>query len=48
VAPIASVDGRDVGDGRPGEFTIQLRDTLRAIARREDSRHPEWSTPVYE
>ena len=48
VAPVVSVDGREIGDGAPGEFTTHLRDTLRAIARRDDPRHPEWSTPVYE
>lgn len=48
VGPIVSVDGRSVGNGRPGEQTGALRDVLRAIARRTDERHPEWSTSVYE
>lgn len=47
VAPVVSVDGRPVGDGRPGETTLALLESLRAIARREDGRHPEWTTPVY-
>lgn len=47
VAPVVSVDGRLVGDGTPGRATEELRDTLRAIARRTDPRHPEWTTPVY-
>jgi branched-chain amino acid aminotransferase len=46
VAPVVCVDGRDVGDGKPGRLTGELRDVLRAIARRTDPRHPEWSTPV--
>jgi branched-chain amino acid aminotransferase len=47
VAPVVEVDGRAVGDGRPGMETCTLRDELRAIARRAGDRHPEWTTPVY-
>lgn len=47
VAPVVSVDGRPVGDGRPGEATLALLESLRAIARRADGRHPAWTTPVY-
>lgn len=47
VAPVVAVDGRDIGGGSPGRLTGELRDALRAIARRTDERHPEWSTPVY-
>jgi branched-chain amino acid aminotransferase len=48
VVPVVEIDGRPVGDGQPGKRTAELRDALRAIARREDPRHPEWTTPVYE
>ncbi|WP_433291667.1 aminotransferase class IV [Pseudonocardia sp. CA-142604] len=47
VVPVVEVDGRKVGDGKPGEATLALNSGLRAIARRHDSRHPEWTTPVY-
>lgn len=47
VAPVVSVDGRPVGDGRPGERSLALRDELRAIARREVPQYPEWTVPVY-
>jgi len=47
VAPVVEVDGRPVGDGVPGEATLRLREEIVAIARREDPRHPEWTTPVY-
>jgi branched-chain amino acid aminotransferase len=47
VAPVVSVDGRPVGDGRPGAATGALLDELRAIARRAGGRHTEWTTPVY-
>jgi len=48
VVPVVEVDGRPVGDGSPGRQTAELRDTLRAIARRDDPRHHEWTSPVYE
>ncbi|MCO1659772.1 aminotransferase class IV [Pseudonocardia humida] len=47
VVPVVEVDGRRVGDGAPGASTLLLGTTLRAIARRQDARHPEWTTPVY-
>lgn len=46
VVPVIEVDGRPVGDGQPGETTKSLNSTIRAIARRADSRHPEWTTEV--
>lgn len=48
IVPVVDVDGRQVGDGRPGSETLRLRNDLWAIARCDDSRHPEWTTPVYE
>jgi len=48
VTPVVRMDGREVGDGPPGRQIIELRETLRAIARRDDARHPEWTTPVKE
>jgi branched-chain amino acid aminotransferase len=47
VAPVVEVDGHRVGDGRPGALTVALRDTIHAIARRDDPRHQDWTTPVY-
>ncbi|MEV5752748.1 branched-chain amino acid transaminase [Actinoallomurus sp. NPDC052308] len=48
VVPVVEVDGRPVGVGGPGETTVALQRGLQAIARREDHRHHEWTTPVYE
>ena len=45
---IAEVDGRAVGDGTVGAEGKQLRADLWAINTRDDDRHPEWTTPVYE
>jgi branched-chain amino acid aminotransferase len=47
VAGVADVDGRAVGNGQAGELTLRLREDIQAIARRDDPRHPEWTTPVY-
>ena len=47
VVCVLSVDRRPVGGGEPGERTRRLRRSVRAIARREDARHPEWTVPVW-
>jgi branched-chain amino acid aminotransferase len=47
VAAVVDVDGHQVGDGKPGALTVALRDAIVAIARREDPRHQDWTTPVY-
>jgi len=47
VVPVVSVDGRPVGGGRAGQVTRWLLDELRAIARRLDDRHHDWTTQVY-
>lgn len=46
VVPVVAVDGRRVGSGAAGERTLKLQKSLLAIARREDARHPEWTTRV--
>ncbi|HEX3649193.1 MAG TPA: branched-chain amino acid transaminase [Pseudonocardiaceae bacterium] len=48
VVPVVEVDGRTVGDGKPGESTVGLNRTIRAIGRGDDRRHQEWTTPVHE
>jgi len=48
VASVVEVDGRTVGDGTVGVPGKQLRADLWAISARDDDRHPEWTTPVYE
>lgn len=47
VVPLVRVDHRPVGDGAAGVRTLQLVETLRAISRRADSRHPEWTVGVW-
>lgn len=48
VAPVVEVDKRPIGDGEPGAMTLYLNKTLRAIGRRDEACHPEWTTPVYD
>jgi branched-chain amino acid aminotransferase len=43
VVPVVEVEGRAVGDGRPGRTTRRLQDALRALARSPGDR----TTPVY-
>lgn len=47
LAPVIEIDRRPVADGRPGERTLTLMETLAAIARAESDLHPDWTTPVY-
>lgn len=46
VVPVIAVDGRPVGTGMAGERTLELQRVLLAIGRRDDDRHPEWTTLV--
>jgi branched-chain amino acid aminotransferase len=46
VAPIATIDGRPIGDGCPGPITARLRETFFATVRGRDERYREWLTPV--
>jgi branched-chain amino acid aminotransferase len=47
VVPLVEVDHRPVGDGKPGERTLRLMQSLHAISRRADARHHEWTVPVH-
>ncbi len=46
VAPIASIDGRPIGTGEPGEITTKLRDIFFDTVRGRSSRYAEFITPV--
>ncbi len=47
VSPVASVDRRLVGDGRPGTLTMQLQERYLAACRGETEKYRVWVTPVY-
>ena len=46
IAPIASIDGRPIGDGVPGPITARLRDIFFDIVRGRSDRYGGWVTPV--
>src|SRR4051794_5554370 len=46
VAPIASIDGRLIGNGDPGEITVRLRDIFFDTVRGRSSRYADFLTPV--
>lgn len=46
VAPIASIDGRPIGDGAPGPITNRLREIFFDTVRGRSDRYADWITPV--
>ncbi len=47
IEPIASIDGRPVGTGRPGPVTTQLQALYASAVHNEAARYADWCTPVY-
>lgn len=47
VAPIIEIDGRPIGDGKPGEVTSSLQHAYFRAVRGDDPRYRHWGTPVY-
>jgi branched-chain amino acid aminotransferase len=48
VVPILSVDGKPLGDGKPGPITRKLQNVYDAIVRGQDEKYQHWLTPVYD
>jgi branched-chain amino acid aminotransferase len=46
VAPVTQIDGRQVGSGKIGTITAQLRERHWQALHGEDSVHSEWTTPI--
>lgn len=46
VAPIISIDDRLIGSGKPGQYTLGMRDQLSKMMRGEDQNHQSWLTPL--
>lgn len=42
IVPVLSVDGRDIGDDKPGPVTLSLRDRLTQIAHGVVDAYPQW------
>lgn len=47
VSPVASVDRRTVGTGRPGPLSMKLQAAYLAACRGENEQYRSWVTPVY-
>ncbi len=47
VSPVASVDRRPVGTGKPGQFTMKLQELYLFACRGENEKYHDWVTPVY-
>ncbi|GAB4331321.1 MAG: branched-chain amino acid transaminase [Candidatus Abyssubacteria bacterium] len=47
VAPVVSVDRRQVGNGRPGELTLKLQALYFDVVQHRLSEYSHWLTPVY-
>jgi branched-chain amino acid aminotransferase len=47
VAPVTSVDGRRIGDGKMGQVTRSLQDLYLAAVHGEVEEYLDWLTPVY-
>jgi branched-chain amino acid aminotransferase len=46
ITPIASIDRRSIGQGKPGAITRQLQQAFFAQVKGESSTHPQWLTLV--
>jgi len=47
ITPVVEVDGRPIGDGRPGPTTKKLAELYAKVVRGEVERYMKWVTPVY-
>ncbi len=47
ISPVTRVEGRPVGDGRPGPLTMELQRRYLRAARGDDPNYAVWCTPVY-
>ena len=48
IAPATEIDGRVIGDGRPGRVTMALQKRYLQVVRGEAPDHADWRTPVYD
>jgi len=46
VTPIAALDRKPIGDGKPGPITLELQRSFFAATSGRDQRHQQWLTPV--
>jgi branched-chain amino acid aminotransferase len=46
ITPILNVDGTDIGNGKVGSLTSQIREKFFNIVQGKDSKYSKWLTPV--
>lgn len=46
ITPVLEVDGKPVGDGKPGPITMRLKEIYQNIVTSVDVRYKSWLTPV--
>jgi branched-chain amino acid aminotransferase len=46
ITPVREIDGRTIGDGRPGPVTRKIQAAFAQVVRGPTARHPEWLTFV--
>jgi branched-chain amino acid aminotransferase len=47
ITPVLEVDGRPVGEGKPGPITMKLKERYQRIVMGLEERYKHWLTPVY-
>ncbi len=47
ISPVTRIEGRDIGNGKPGPITMELQRRYLAAARGDDPNYATWCTPVY-
>jgi branched-chain amino acid aminotransferase len=47
ITPVLEVDGRPVGEGKPGPITMKLKEKYKRIVMGLEERYKHWLTPVY-
>ena len=44
ITPVREVDGRVIGDGKPGPITVDIQRSFFDVVKGETVKHPEWLT----
>ena len=47
ITPVLEVDGRPIGEGKPGPITMKLKEKYQRIVMGLEERYKHWLTPVY-
>jgi branched-chain amino acid aminotransferase len=46
ITPVCEIDGRTIGDGRPGPITRRIQEAFFAAIRGPGNPHPDWLAAV--